>query len=115
MTNHQRTLGTYLREARTAAGFSIRGLAEQAGIGHPYLVKLEHDQNDRPSADILQRLADALGIEAGELLGYIGVKPASTLPSPRVYFRRKLGINADEAAVLAKLIEDYQQAKQKGG
>ena len=107
------SLGTRLRQARVAAGLSSRELAQLAGINQSYLVKLETDQNDNPSAEKLQRLADALGIDATELLRFIGVKPE--LPEPRLYFRRKLGVNADEAEVLAQLIEDYQASKRKGG
>lgn len=62
---------------------------------------------DNPSAAVLQKLADALELDASELLTFIGVGPSSTLPSPRVYFRRKFGMTDQEAARLARLITDY--------
>ena len=101
------TLGAYLRAARLEAGLSVRQLAHAADITHGYLVKLETDQSDNPSAAVLQRLADVLEIDASDLLVFIGVEPSSTLPSPRVYFRRKFGISDAEAARLSRLIADY--------
>lgn len=106
-TNQPQTLGARLRAARLEAGLSIRQLAKAAGINHSYLVKLENDQNDNPSAAHLQRLADVLEMDASDLLSFIGVEPPSTLPSPRVYFRRKFGLSDAEAARLSRLIEEY--------
>lgn len=112
MTTQRPSLGARLRQARTTAGLSVRELASLAGIHHSYLVKLETDQNANPSADKLQRLAEVLKLDSAELLTYIGVEPS--LPEPRVYFRRKLGVNAEQAEVLAHLVADFQ-AKHKGG
>ena len=106
-TNQPQTLGATLRVARHEAGLSIRQLARAAEIHHSYLVKLENDQNDNPSAAHLQRLADVLEIDASDLLSFIGVEPPSTLPSPRVYFRRKFGLSDAEAARLSSLIAEY--------
>lgn len=106
-TKGPHTLGTTLRTARLEARLSIRQLARAAGINHSYLVKLETDQNDNPSAAHLQRLADVLEIDASDLLTFIGVEPSSTLPSPRVYFRRKFGLSDAEAARLSHLIAEY--------
>jgi len=109
------SLGAFLREARTEAGISIRELAARARMHNSYLVKLETGQYANPSAEILQRLADALGIDPNELLRFIGVKEASTLPPLRGYFRRKLGVNADEAEVLARLIENHRKEQHGSG
>ena len=46
-------------------------------------------------------------------LSYLGVKPIT--PEPRIYFRRAYGASADEAEILAQLIEEYQARKKKGG
>lgn len=105
------TLGAHLRAAREQAGLTVRDLAARAGITHPYLVRLENGEKRHPAADILMRLARALGIDDSELLAYIGVTPS--LPEPRAYFRRKFGVDADEAEILARLIEEHQ-AQQRG-
>lgn len=111
--NQHVTLGDYLRMARQQAGYSIRELAKLVSVHFSYLARLENGETAHPSPDLLQRLAEVLQVDAAELLTYIGVKPA--LPEPRAYFRRKLGVNAEEADVLARLIEDYQAKKTKGG
>jgi transcriptional regulator with XRE-family HTH domain len=105
------SLGTFLKEARARAGLSIRDLERVSGVANSYLTKLELNQKTNPSADILQRLADALDLDASELLAFIGVKPASTLPAARTYFRRKYGVNAKEADVLTRLVEDHVNRK----
>jgi len=89
-------------------------VAKAADINHSYLVKLELDQADNPSAAYLQRLADVLEIDPSDLLAFIGVEPSATLPSPRVYFRRKFGISDAEAARLSRLIEDYTKPPNEG-
>lgn len=101
------SLGQILRAARVEAGLSIRQAAKAADINHSYLVKLENDQNEHPSAPYLQRLADVLELDASDLLKFIGVEPASTLPAPPIYFRRKFGLSEAEAERLSRLIQDY--------
>jgi transcriptional regulator with XRE-family HTH domain len=114
-TKRPQTLGATLRAARLEAGLSIRQLARAADINHSYLVKLETDQSDNPSAAHLQRLADVLELDASDLLTFIGVEPSSTLPSPRVYLRRKFGLSEAEATRLSRLIDEYtNQASNQG-
>lgn len=106
-------LGTHLRILRDQAGYSIRELARKVGVHNSYLSRLESGETAHPSPELLQRLADALGADSTELLTYLGVRPE--LPEPRAYFRRKLGVDADEAEILARLIENHQAKKRRGG
>src|SRR5690242_3392493 len=89
------SLGSVIRAHREAAGYSQRQLAAMAGVNYSYLSRLESGDNDRPTAEVLQRLADALEIDQDELLGFIGVK---TLPEPRVYYRRAYNLTDEQAA-----------------
>ena len=110
------TLGERLKAARVAAGLSTRELGKLAGIDHSYLFKLEEDRNARPAADKLQRLAEVLELDPAELLAYIGVDFASTLPSAPVYFRRKYGLSEHDADELAKLVDNYtKRTPHEGG
>ncbi len=59
-------LGEYLREQRRIAEFSLRQLAEAAGVPNPYLSQIERGLR-KPSAEILQQLAKALRISADSL------------------------------------------------
>ena len=104
------SLGQVLRAARQDAGLSTRQVAKLADLTHGYLTKLENDQIDSPAAAYLQRLADVLERDASDLLKFIGVDPASTLPPPRTYFRRKFGLSDAEAIRLSRLIADYTKS-----
>jgi transcriptional regulator with XRE-family HTH domain len=101
------SLGGFIRAQRTRKGLSFRQLAEKAGVNSAYILRIEQGERKSPSAKVIQDIADALELEAYELLRYIGVR--SSLPEPVNYFRRKLGVNAEQADILARLVKDYQE------
>lgn len=107
----QPTLGALLKAAREHAGYSIRGLAAKSGVDQANITRIEHGQRTNPQAETVLKLAHALQVDPGPWLARIGVDPGSVLPTTRTYFRRKLGVDADEADVLARLVEDYQAGK----
>lgn len=90
------TLGEYLKQARERAGLSQRQLAARVGIHYSYLSRLERSENDAPSAEVLQDLADVLEIPGADLLAFIGVKPAQGLPELAPYLRAKYHLNEDQ-------------------
>jgi transcriptional regulator with XRE-family HTH domain len=104
------SLGKVIRAHREAAGYSVRQLAAMVGIHHGYLARLETGDRSKPTADVLQRLAEALEIDADELLRFIGVK---TLPEPRVYYRRAYNLTDEDAAEaerrMQQIIADLQE------
>jgi transcriptional regulator with XRE-family HTH domain len=102
----RQSLGAVIRAHRDKAGLSQRELAAQAGCHHSYLARLENGSNDKPTPEVLQGIARALGLEPGKLLRFIGVKPATALPTPRVYLRRTYGMTASEAQETAARIEE---------
>lgn len=59
-------LGEYIREQRRSAQYSVRQLAQAAGVSNPYLSQIERGLR-KPSAEILQQLARALQISAETL------------------------------------------------
>ena len=65
-------LGEYLKEQRNHAQLSIRQLAEAAGVSNPYLSQIERGLR-RPSAEILQQIANALRISAEQLYVRAGI------------------------------------------
>jgi transcriptional regulator with XRE-family HTH domain len=71
-TSRLRDVGGFIREQRKNAQLSLRTLAERAGISNPYLSQIERGLR-RPSADILQRVADALRISAETLYVQAGI------------------------------------------
>lgn len=108
------SLASYLRAARERTGLSQRKVAQKAGIDNSYLARLESGEvATRPDPEYLQRICDALGIDSADVMSFIGVKPS--LPEPRAYFRRKLGVSADDAEILARLVEEYRTRQTKEG
>src|SRR6478735_6840301 len=65
-------LGAYLREQRENAQYSLRQLAEVAGVSNPYLSQIERGLR-KPSAEILQQIAKALRISAETLYVQAGI------------------------------------------
>ena len=61
-----RELGEYLRQQRIAANLSVRQLSAVTGISNPYLSQIERGLR-RPSAEILQQLAQGLSLSAESL------------------------------------------------
>jgi transcriptional regulator with XRE-family HTH domain len=69
-------LGEYIREQRRTAQYSLRQLAELAGVSNPYLSQIERGLR-RPSAEILQQIAKALRISAETLYVRAGILDAA--------------------------------------
>src|SRR5262245_28183782 len=65
-------LGDYLREQRTESRLSLRQLADQVGVSNPYLSQIERGLR-RPSAEVLQQLAQALRVSAEQLYVRAGI------------------------------------------
>jgi transcriptional regulator with XRE-family HTH domain len=66
------SLGEYIREQRRNAEYSLRQLAEVAGVSNPYLSQIERGLR-KPSAEILQQIAKALRISAETLYVRAGI------------------------------------------
>lgn len=88
-------IGHKLKIARSAAGLSLRGLAEQiAGLVSPQAIgKYERDE-DMPSSRVLIALAGALGVTEDYLLG------EDELVLEGVDFRKKAGASSREEATI---------------
>ena len=62
-------LGDRIRQRRADTGLSAAELARRAAISKGYLSVIERGGSVRPSADVLARLATALGTTIADLLG----------------------------------------------
>ena len=101
---HVAQLGAYIREQRESAQYSLRQLAQAAGMSNPYLSQIERGLR-KPSAEILQQLAKALEISAETLYvraGLLDAEPEGTAGAdgPPAAGR------ADTGAVAAAIRED---------
>lgn len=74
-----RDLGEFIREQRTSAQISIRGLAAKAGVSNPYLSQVERGLR-RPSAEILAQIAHGLSISVESLLAKAGILETADAP-----------------------------------
>lgn len=99
-------LGIAVCKYRERAGLSIRQLAAKSGVSYSYLSRVESGRYDNPGPDVLQGIAQALDIDPAKLLRFIGVKPSTKIPGPRVYFRRAYGLTAEEADVAAARVDE---------
>ena len=61
-------LGQKIRQLRKEKGLSLNKLAESAGVSAAYLSQLENDVSKQPSAEILLKIASALGTTIADLL-----------------------------------------------
>jgi transcriptional regulator with XRE-family HTH domain len=66
------SLGGYIREQRELAEVSLRQLAKVAGVSNPYLSQIERGLK-KPSAEILQQIANGLRISAETLYVRAGI------------------------------------------
>jgi transcriptional regulator with XRE-family HTH domain len=67
-----RDLGDFIREQRRNGHLSLRKLSDMAGISNPYLSQIERGLR-KPSAEILQQIANALQISAETLYVRAGI------------------------------------------
>lgn len=67
-------VGAFIRSQRERAEMSIRKLAELANVSNPYLSQIERGLR-KPSADILQQVANALRISVETLYVRAGILP----------------------------------------
>jgi transcriptional regulator with XRE-family HTH domain len=65
-------IGEFIREQREQAQVSVRQLARLAGVSNPYLSQIERGLR-RPSAEILQQIANGLRISAEQLYVRAGI------------------------------------------
>lgn len=80
------SFGDRLARLRNAAGYSLRELAQEVGVSHIMLVHYEKHEG-YPSAQLLPRLAKALGVSADQLLGIKAVKENGRSKDNRLWRR----------------------------
>jgi len=73
--------GKILRQRRVSRGYTLRYVAENAGISATELYRIEAGDRIRSSVPVLQRLGNALGMAEDEILCLAGYcKPNSNEP-----------------------------------
>ncbi|WP_353952924.1 helix-turn-helix transcriptional regulator [Knoellia sp. S7-12] len=67
--NDAPVIGARIRELRNQTSMSLTELATRAGVSKSYLSTVENGTGSRPGVAILHKLATALGVTLGDLLG----------------------------------------------
>lgn len=74
----EESLGALMRGARSARGLSLRALGERTDLSPSLLSQIERGLSE-PSLASLRRIADALGMSVGDLLGEAPAAPPGAL------------------------------------
>ncbi|MEU6768586.1 helix-turn-helix transcriptional regulator [Streptomyces sp. NPDC046853] len=59
--------GKQIRRKREEAGYGLTAFAKRVGISPSWLSRIERDQADEPSPEVLRRIADELGAAIKEI------------------------------------------------
>jgi transcriptional regulator with XRE-family HTH domain len=102
-------LGEFIREQRHNARLSMRKLSELAGISNPYLSQIERGLR-KPSAEILQQIANGLRISAETLYvraGFLEQRDEAT-PDLEHEIRRDSTLSDRQKDALLEVYRSFQ-------
>jgi transcriptional regulator with XRE-family HTH domain len=100
------SLAEEIRNRRVEQGLSLAELARRADISRAYAHQIENaETGPRPSADVLYRIALALGTSIGELLGRSApIQEAEVdVPDALRRFAEQEGLSERETLMLARI------------
>jgi transcriptional regulator with XRE-family HTH domain len=103
-------LGSFIRERRTQAQYSLRDLADRANVSNPYLSQIERGLHT-PSVRVLKAIAAALNVSAESLLVQAGLLEATgedgTGPSVEDAIRADSRITDDQKQAMLAVYRSY--------
>ncbi|MER6624258.1 helix-turn-helix transcriptional regulator [Streptomyces sp. NPDC000931] len=105
-----KVLGARLRGLRAEAGLTGAVLAQRAGVGQPTVSKVETGRMV-PSADVLDRLSRALGLDeptAGEVRELLAAVEAASDSDQPTGGATPAGMTVDEEVRSAQLVRSFQ-------
>lgn len=113
-----------LRRLRKEKGLTLDQLSENSGVSKPYLWQLENEDDKKPSADILFKIAGALETTIADLMNYPVTVHDETIkklpPSLKQFVKAKqleLNLSDEDVQMLAgirlrgktpKTVEDWE-------
>lgn len=102
------TTGEKIRALRKAQGYTLEQLAERAGSSKSYIWELENRAPPRPSAELLARIATALGVTIEYLLDKTGT--VTEEDSVDIAFYRKYKrLEEPDRARLRRMIDAWDE------
>ena len=100
-------LGSYIRAGRRAKELSLRRLSEASGISNPYLSQIERGLR-KPSAEVLQQIARALGVPIEQLYVRAGILQAPADGDLVAHIRREPALTQPQQEALIQLYERFR-------
>ena len=100
------SLGTYLHDAREAAGFSKVQLEAMSGVGRMTIQRLEADWYQEPSPDDLVRLAQVLELNETDLFLLAGLPVPKQTASLDIMLRTEYGLPPEAVEEAKRNIAD---------
>lgn len=100
-------LGDKLRALRKERGFTLEKLAEISGLSKSYVWELENRESQRPSAEKLTALADALSVAAAYFLEE-DVRVPEERHLDEAFFRGYKNLTPDAKEQLRKILETFK-------
>jgi transcriptional regulator with XRE-family HTH domain len=97
-------LGEKIRELRKGKKLTLEALAAQAGLSKSYLWELENRESQRPSAEKLMSLADALGVSQTYLIED-DVQAPEQHHLDEAFYRNYKKLDADAKERLRKILD----------
>ena len=104
-------LGEKLRELRKERGLTLEKLADLAGVSKSYLWELENRESQRPSAEKLTALADALGVAATYVLEE-DVRAPEERHLDEAFFRGYQKLEPEAKEQLRKILSTFKKTSQ---
>jgi transcriptional regulator with XRE-family HTH domain len=110
------TIGQNIRRFREEAGVSLSELAERAGVSKGYVSALENEDAEikkmRPSGQSVYKLAEALGVTVGDLLGeHTHLDEPVDVPGSLREFAEQEGLPESDVMMLARIEFRGEQPK----
>jgi transcriptional regulator with XRE-family HTH domain len=101
-------VGAFIKSQRQRAKISVRKLAELANVSNPYLSQIERGLR-KPSAEILQQVANALRISVETLYVRAGMLPERSSPVASVHEAIDADplLTAEQKSALANVYDSF--------
>jgi transcriptional regulator with XRE-family HTH domain len=105
-------LGEYVRARRAAIGMSMRQLEEATDIPRSGLSEIENGRRAMPGPELLQRLAEALGVDYEDLYAVSGISRPEKLPELDAYLRTRYpDVTATDRRSLERYFEELRSKR----
>lgn len=117
MASNLKALGKLIARERARQGLSLETLGNAAGGTRATIMRLERGEFGRPDPEKLQRIARALGLNAGDLFALAGYMPSDHLPSLDPYLRTMFGdeLSAKDRKDIERYVEQKRAKRREGG